>query len=261
MITIKSTSEIEKMRKSGIIAKSVLDKALRMCVPGVSTYEVDKYINDQILSFSATPWFKEIKHYQYASCISINETWLHGVPGDYNLKENDLVSIDVGVRYDGYCADTCWTVTAKKSNKNEPDIRSSFIHPHKEVVHFLNSGVQALIEAINEVRPNSRIGNISNKMQSVVEENGYSVIRDYVGHGIGRKPHEDPPIPCFGTKGAGIVIKKGMTFAIEVMYTMGSPDYNVMKDSWSIVTKDNKLSAMFEHTVALTESGVEILTN
>ena len=172
----------------------------------------------------------------------------------------DIVSVDLGVKKGKYYIDNCWTVVVDKQNATSSEIRSNTLHSNKEVTRFLSSGVKALGQGISQFKVDGRTGDISAKMQQIIENDRYSVIKDFVGHGIGLKAHEDPQIPCYGVNGAGSVLKEGMVFAVEIMYAMGSPDHTTGIDGWSIVTADGKLSAMFEHTVALTKLGPEILT-
>lgn len=260
MIRIKSQKDIEMMREGGIISREILDNALRMCVPGVTTLEIDAYVSTLINKNGVKGWFKEVNDYKYDTCIAVNEVWLHAIPNQYVLKDNDVVSIDIGIIYEGYYLDNCWTVVVKDSNKKEENIRKSIQSNDISVTKFLETGVEALNNAIEKAIVGNHIGDISNAMGSTVNKEGYSTIKDFVGHGVGYTMHEEPQIFCNGTKGAGPDIKDGMVLAIEIMYAMGKNEHIRAKDGWSIITKDNKLSAMFEHTVAVTKNGPIILT-
>jgi methionyl aminopeptidase len=243
---VNKPEQIQILRKAGSISKKVIDSKIR--------------------EFGAEAWFKEEKNYHHSSCLSVNDVWIHGIPGSGKLRIGDIISIDVGIKYKGMYVDHCWTVPVLKDEDEwrEKDLYSSeesysgALDP--QIGLFLQTGIKALDLAIKEFKPNGRTGDISAKMQSVVEGGGYSVIRDFVGHGVGLKSHEDPEIPCFGSKGAGKLLKKGMVLAIEVMYAEGKPDIKIAEDGWTVLTKDSSLSGMYEHTVFLGENGPEILT-
>lgn len=259
MFRIKSSAEIETMREGGKISRKILDEALRMCLPGTVLIDIDDQIGKLLKHYDVESWFKEVNNYPRNSCISVNEVWIHGIPDNTILNEGDVVSIDIGIKYKGFYLDNCWTITVSPENSNIKEIRSAFSHNDNQVQDFLQAGADALDLAINNFKLGNRTGDISASMQEV-EQSGYSVIREFTGHGVGYTPHEDPPIPCYGTYGAGLKVKKNMVLAIEIMYTMGGFEIETAKDGWGIITKDRSLSAMFEHTVALTEDGPEILT-
>lgn len=260
MILIKSDEDIKTMKEAGSLASSILDDALKMVIPRRRVSEIDNKIDESIKKAGAYPWFKEVNGYKYASCISVNDVWLHGIPNDYEIKDFDVVKIDLGVKYKNRYVDTCWTVVANEDNPRKDDIRSSFEHSDPKVKDFLVTGAKVLDNAINMAKVGGHIGDISSEIQTCVESMGYAVIREFTGHGVGLGPHEAPAIPCFGVRGAGPVIKPNMVFAIEVMYTMGKSDIKKAKDQWSTLTKDGCISAMFEHTVAISKSGPSILT-
>lgn len=261
MIYIKTREQIEILREAGKISREILDCALGMCKPGISTGEIDAEIEIQIEKAGAIPWFKEVDNYPNASCISINNVWLHGIPGDYILKVGDVVSIDLGVKYSNMYVDNCWTIVVQEEHRECKDLRSCFFHKDKEITDFLKVGVSALESSIEKFIHGNRVGDISSQMQKIVEDKGYSVIDGFGGHGVGVKQHEDPHVPCTGTSGTGSKLKKGMVLAIEIMHAMGAGSYEIDKDGWSVLTGDGKVSGMFEHTVALTENGPEILTS
>lgn len=258
MIYIKSSEEIKEIRKAGKISADIMNNALKFVVPGVSTIDINNKIENLMKESNVKPWFKEVGNYKYASCIAVNEAWVHAMPSDKKLNKGDVVSIDLGVKYNKYYVDHCWTVVASEIHSDNPTF--DFEHENTEIANFLKCGVDSLNKAISACVKGSRIGNISHAIQESVESAGYSVIKEYTGHGVGIKPHEDPLIPCYGTNGAGELLKVGMVFAIEVMYAIGDPKIVVDSDGWTVLTKDKKLSGMFEHTVALTDDGPEILT-
>lgn len=262
MIQFKNSDEIEKLRLAGKVSKKILESALQMCDEGISTLEIDKFINSEIDKAGAVPWFKEEKDYSFASCISVNEVWIHGIPNDKKLAYGDIVSIDLGVKLDGYYVDHCWTVPVVKPEFRPKDIFSHFSHDSidPKIRTFLKTGQIALSQSIAKFRNGGRTGDISAVMQDITEGAGYSVVKEYTGHGVGLSGHEDPTVSCYGTKGAGALLRRGMVLAIEIMYSMGSPETAVKEDGWSVYAKDESLTAMFEHTVALTEKGAEILT-
>jgi methionyl aminopeptidase len=259
-MNIKSDTQIEGIRKAGKLSAEIMEQALRRCVPGIRPTEIDKFVEGEITKNGAEPWFREVDNYPFATCIAVNEVWIHGMPSSEPLKEGDIVSVDIGVKLDGYYTDHCWTVSVLPENATRKDAFEAFEHGDPKVTEFLKTGAESLYGAISEFRTNSRLGNVSAKMQEIVESKGYSVVRDYSGHGVGLAPHEDPQLPCYGTRGAGPKTWKNMVMAIEIMYTMGNSDIEIAEDGWSAITKDRSLAAMFEHTVALTENGPEILT-
>lgn len=244
MIKIKTPEEIEKIAKAGKIAKQALDKALEVVEPGVKLFEIDKIVDDFITKKGAKPGFKMVEGYDFATCININEGLVHGIPDDYVLKEGDLVSVDLGVYLDGWHSDLSHTVEVG-TNKHE---------------EFLNVGKKALEAGINAFRVGNNLGDIGFEMQKVVENAGYTVSRDLVGHGIGRQLHEEPYVPGYGRRGQGPKLEEGMVFAIEIIYQKGSPEMKIIEDEWTIETKDGSLAGLFENTVALTEDGPKILT-
>ncbi|PIR42521.1 type I methionyl aminopeptidase [candidate division WWE3 bacterium CG_4_9_14_0_2_um_filter_35_11] len=258
MIYIKSIEDINNLRIGGKISANIMNNALKMVVPGVSTFEINEKIEKLMKKEGVVPWFKEIDNYPYATCISVNEAWIHGMPSKYKLKHGDIVSIDLGVKYGKYYIDHCWTVVATNSHSDNPMLDLN--HDDSDIAKFLKVGVESLEKAISNFVEGLRVGDISSTMQQTVENAGYSVVREYTGHGVGIKAHEDPLIACYGTKGAGELLKNGMVFAIEVMYAIGNSKIVVGNDGWTVSTKDKKISGMFEHTVALTENGPEILT-
>ncbi len=252
MVHIKTKEEIEIMRYGGNILSEVLWEVMDFIKPGVTEIEVDALADKLIIEKGGEVGFRRVEGYKYATCISTNNVVVHGIPTDYKLKEGDIIGVDCGVFYKGFNTDMSHSVVVGKSSKNP------------EVDKFLEVGEKALNEAIKQAKIGNRIGNISKTIQDIVEiENGYSIVRSLIGHGVGRDLHEDPEVPGFlhGKIEKTPVLKEGMTIAIEVIYNMGEPDvsfYN--KDGWTIGTTDGSLSGLFERTIAVTQKGPEILT-
>jgi len=244
MITFKSAKDIKIMKEGGKVAAGVLCKVLENVKPGITTLELDTIAEDFIVKCGMKPSFKTVENYSFATCININEGLVHGLPSKYRLKKGDLVSIDLGVYYKGLHTDLSYTVEVETQNEGD----------------FLNAGKKALDEGIKKCVVGSRVGDISSAMQIVVEKAGYSVSRDLVGHGIGRKLHEDPYIPCYGRSGRGAELKEGMTLAVEIIYQKGDYSIKVLGDNWTIVTEDGSLAGLFEHTVVVTKNGPVVLT-
>ncbi len=261
MIRLKTEEDIEIMREGGKISRNILDEALKRCVPGKVLSNLDAEIGSLMAENGVKPWFPEIDNYPANTCISVNEVWLHGIPNDYVLRHGDVVSVDIGVKYKGFYLDNCWTVVANEKNSTKSDIRAAYTGAGAKIKAFLKCGEEALFKAIGQAQVGKRTGDISAAMQKIAESRGYSVIRDFAGHGVGYSSHEDPQILCYGTPGAGSTLKECMVLAIEIMYTMGNSKIKTAKDGWGIITADGAISAMFEHTVAITSNGPKILTN
>jgi methionyl aminopeptidase len=246
MIIGKSKKEIEKMRASGKLAGQVLSHLRTLVEPGISTIEIDKVAEKMIRDAGAIPTFKGYNGFPYSICASVNEQVVHGFPSGYKLKEGDIFSIDCGVTLEGFVGDTATTVPVGKVDEN----RLKLIKVTEECLEL----------AIEQCRPGNHLGDIGWAVQEHAEANGYSVVRDYVGHGIGRRMHEDPQIPNYGKPGHGPKIKPGYVFAVEPMVNKGSHFTKVLSDGWTVVTMDGQPSAHVEHTIAITESGPEVLT-
>jgi methionyl aminopeptidase len=246
VITLKTAHDIELMRKAGKIAAAARALAGEMVKPGVSTKAIDRAVHDFILGQDAVPSFLNYNGYPASVCISVNEQVIHGIPGTYRIKEGDIVSIDVGAVYKGYHGDCAATYTAGECSE--------------EVKNLIKVTRESFFEGINFARAGCRIADISHAIQSYVEKNGYSVVREYVGHGIGTRMHEEPEVPNFGTPGHGPRLIPGMTIAIEPMVNMGGAAIRVLSDGWTVVTRDNKPSAHYENTVLITKGDPEILT-
>ncbi len=247
MIVIKSPDEINKIKKACQIVAEVFERLKSFIKEGLSTKEVEKFIEQIIVKRGGIPAFKGYRGYPASACISINEEVVHGIPSEnVFLKEGDIVGVDVGVVFDGFYGDGAYTFKIGKVS----DIAEKLI----EVTH------QALYKGIEMAVQGNRVGDISNAIQTYVEAHGFSIVRAFVGHGIGRALHEDPQIPNFGKKGTGPKLKKGMTLAIEPMVNVGTFEVEVLSDGWTAVTKDRSLSAHFEHTIAVTDGEPQILT-
>lgn len=244
MINIKTPEEIKVMQSAGKIAAEVLQEVLKSIKPGITTMDLEHIANAEILKRGATPSFKQVEGYKYATCININEGLVHGLPGAYVIKRGDLVSVDMGAFYNGFHSDLSYTVEVETNNYSK----------------FLEAGKKALDNGIFNCIPGNHIGDISAAMQKTIESHGYSVSRDLVGHGIGRELHEDPYVPGYGKPGKGAKIEPGMVFAIEIIYQTGSPEIAIDSDDWTIKTRDGSMGGLFEHTVAVVENGFQILT-
>jgi methionyl aminopeptidase len=246
MIILKSRAEIEKMRKSNAIVAVVLEELRKKIRPGVKTIELDRLSEELALKKGARPAFKGYRGYPYSLCTSVNSEVVHGMPSERELKEGDIVSLDFGILNDGYYGDAAVTVPVGE------------ITP--AAGRLLKVTEEALYRGIAEVKAGNRIGDISAAIQGHVEAAGYAVVRDLVGHGIGKSLHEDPQVPNYGTSGRGVELKPGMVFAIEPMVNEGTYRVDILRDGWTVVTADGKLSAHFEHSVAITENGPVILS-
>ncbi len=247
MIILKSSDELKKIRKSCQIVAEVLEALKSYIKEGLSTREIELFIEKLILKRGGVPAFKGYRGYPASACISINEQVVHGIPSDkVVIKEGDLVSVDVGVICEGFYGDGAYTYKVGKVSE--------------EAERLVKVTEEALYRGIEQALEGRRIGDISYAVQKHVEENGFSVVRAFVGHGIGRALHEDPQIPNFGTASTGPKLKKGMTLAIEPMVNAGTYEVKILADGWTAVTKDGSLSAHFEHTIAVTEDKPEILT-
>lgn len=235
------------MRKAGLITGGALKAAGNAIHEGMSTYELDRVIHDYIVSHGARPSFLHYNGFPASACISVNDTVIHGIPSKTErLKKGDIVSVDVGAYIDGYHGDSARTFAVGE------------ISPEAQAL--MDSTEQSLMEAIKLVMPGLRIGDISHCVQEYNESRGYSVVRQYVGHGVGANLHEDPEVPNFGRPGHGPRLVAGMVIAIEPMINQGTAAVRVLPDGWTVKTADGKLSAHFEHTVAITPSGAQILT-
>jgi methionyl aminopeptidase len=246
MIIIKSSREIDLLKRSNSVIAEVFLQLNPMVEPGVMTRDLDRVAEEVIRSRRALPAFKGYRGFPASICVSINEEVVHGIPGERRLKEGDIVSLDVGVISNGYFGDAAITLPVGKIDQ--------------ESSRLLDVTRRALDIGIEQARTGNRLFDISHAIQIWVEENGFSVVRDFVGHGIGKNLHEEPQIPNFGTPHQGPRLEKGMVFALEPMVNAGGFEVKVLSDGWTVVTADGKRSAHFEHTVAITDNGAEILS-
>lgn len=246
MIIYKSEEEISAIKRSNRIVALVLSELKKMVKPGIRTKELDKYAESRTRSLGAIPAFKGYRGFPASLCVSVNEEIVHGIPSSRILREGDIVSLDFGVIHDGYYGDAAIT------------------YPVGEVSQTARSLIaaveQSFYEGIKQLRVGHRISDISAAVQAYVESQGFSVVRAFVGHGIGMSLHEEPQIPNFGTPGHGPKIRKGMVLAIEPMIAVGDWNVEILEDKWTAITRDKSLSAHFEHTVAVKEKKVEILS-
>jgi methionyl aminopeptidase len=247
VIILKSPAEIDKMRRAGSIVAATRQKVVDAVRPGITTEQLDRVAEEHIAAAGATPNFKGYRGFPATICASINEQVVHGIPGPRVLKEGDLVSLDFGAIWETYHADSAITVFC-----GEP--------PSSEAEKLVRVTEESLQAGISQVREDGRLSDIGHVVQQVVEGAGFSVVREYVGHGIGQSLHEDPQIPNYGDPGRGPSLRPGMVLAIEPMVNLGGWETRVLGDQWTVVTADGGLSAHFEHTVALTEDGPEVLT-
>ncbi len=251
MIVLKNKEEIDKIRSSCCIVVDVLQTLSEKVQPGISTYELDKIAEDMAIKHGARPAFKGYRDYPGSVCFALNQEVVHGIPSKKKIiKDGDIVGMDFGIYKDGYYGDSA--ITAAVGEVSE------------EAVNLLKITKEALYRGIEQARPTNNLYDVSSAIQKHVESNGYSVVRTFVGHGIGASLHEDPQVPNFVPKNSGWSkggkLKAGMVIAIEPMVNVGSPDVKILKDGWTAVTIDGGLSAHFEHTVAITENGPDILT-
>lgn len=246
MIRIKSLKEIELMRRAGKITAAARALAGEMVRPGVTTREIDKAVHDFILKEGAIPAFLNYNGYPASCCISINNEVIHGIPGNRKIAEGDVVSIDVGAQKDGYIGDCAATFIAGKGSP--------------EAEKLVEVTKQSFFEGIKNARVGNRVSDISSAVQRYVEENGFSVVRDYVGHGVGSVMHESPEVPNYGKPGRGPRLLAGMTIAVEPMVNVGGYAVKVLRDGWTVETLDGSLSAHYENTILITNSEPEILT-
>ena len=246
MIVLKSEQEIALMRAAGSLVGQTLELLKKAVCPGITTKELDHMAEQFIRRAGAVPAFKGYCGFPASICSSINEQVVHGIPGPRQLQDGDIISIDIGVKLNRYYGDAAITLPVGE------------VDP--AILKLLSVTEQALNKAIEQAIKGNRLSDISHAVQLHAEAYGYGVVRDYVGHGIGQRMHEDPQIPNYGPPGRGPLLKSGMTLAIEPMINCGTPDVEVLADDWTVVTVDRKISAHFEHTVAITEGEPEILT-
>ena len=247
MIILKSPEEIGKMRRAGRIVASTRERVLAAVRPGVTTGQLDAIADEHLSAEGATASFKGYRGFPASICTSVNEQIVHGIPGDRTLRDGDLLSLDFGAIWDGYHGDSAVSVFV-----GEP--------PSAEAEKLVLVTEESLEAGISQIRAGGRLSDIGTAVQQVVEGAGFSVVREYVGHGIGQSLHEDPQIPNYGPPGRGPELRPGMVLAVEPMVNLGGWETRLLEDDWTVVAADGSLSAHFEHTIALTETGPEILT-
>ena len=247
MIICRSSAEIEKLRRSGRIVRQVLGEIREQVRPGITTLDLERFVVKRLKELGIQPAFKGYRGYPCCLCTSVNDEVIHGIPSERRtLKEGDILSLDMGVVQDGYYGDSAITVPVGAISESAQ--------------RLLRVTEEALEFALDRVRLGNRLGDVSAAVQQHAEQNGYSVVREFVGHGIGKAMHEEPQVPNFGQAGHGPLLKRGMVFAVEPMVNAGGPAVRVLDDNWTAVTVDGKLSAHFEHMVAVTQNGPDVLT-
>lgn len=246
MIVLKSARELERMRKAGWIVREAHREVQKAIRPGVTTKELDRIADRVIRKHGAVPSFKGYNGFPGSICTSVNNELVHGIPGSRVLREGDIISVDIGAQYEGYHGDSAWTYPVGRISETAQ--------------RLLRVTEESLYRGLAKAVPGARLGDISHAIQSYVEAEGFSIVREYVGHGIGHELHEEPSVPNFGPPGRGPRLKPGMTLAVEPMVNEGSRFVRTLDDNWTVVTVDGSLCAHFEHTIAITEEGYEILT-
>ena len=245
-VTIKSPQELEAMAKAGAIVGSALTLLKRSVEPGITTRELDQIAYKEITSHGAKPTFKGYRGFPATICASVNEEIVHGIPGKRVLREGDIIKMDVGATINGFIGDAAISVAVGDVSQ--------------EAIELMDATRESLEEGIKAAGPGNRIGDIGHAVQSYAEARGYGVVREFVGHGVGRFLHEDPQVPNYGDPGKGHLLRPGMCIAIEPMLNMGDWHTRILDDQWTVVTADGRLSSHFEHTIAITEDGPKILT-
>ncbi|MFS0820956.1 type I methionyl aminopeptidase [Bacillus sp. 1P02SD] len=246
MIICKSPREIEILREAGKIVALTHQELQKYITPGISTKELDTIAEKFIRGYDAIPSFKGYNGFRGSICTSVNEELVHGIPGDRVLQDGDIISIDIGAKYNGYHGDSAWTYPVGAISLENQKL--------------LEVTKNALYQGLEEAKPGVRLSNISHAIQVYVETHDFSIVREYVGHGVGKELHEEPQIPHYGPPNKGPRLKPGMVLAVEPMVNAGSRYVNTLADNWTVVTVDGKTCAHFEHTIAITETGYEILT-
>lgn len=247
MIHYRTDSEIELLRKAALLVGKTLGEVGKHIRPGIRTIELDRIAEEFIRDHGAIPAFKGYEGFPGSLCISVNDAVVHGIPGNYELRDGDIVSVDCGTILDGYVGDSAYTFTVGEVSE--------------EIKLFLQRSKESLYKGIEQAVSGNRIGDIGYAIQSYVEQFGYGVVRELVGHGVGRKMHEDPQVPNYGRRGTGTKLSEGIVIAIEPMITLGKKDIVQERDGWTIKTKDRKPAAHFEHDVAVRNGKAEILSS
>lgn len=252
MVYLKTDEEVELLRKANLLVSATLAELAKLIKPGVTTKELDKVAEEFIRDHGAIPTFKGFPNpyggpFPASICTSVNHQVVHGIPNDVPLKEGDIVSIDCGTKLEGFCGDSCYTFPVGKISE--------------EVSNLLKVTKESLYLGIEQAVAGHRLGDISYAVQNHCEKNGYGVVREFVGHGIGKEMHEDPQVPNYGRRGNGILLKSGLCIAIEPMITMGVKDIYMQEDRWGIVTRDQKPAAHYEHSICVRKGKADILSS
>ncbi len=252
MIYLKTDEEVELLREANLLVGKTLAELAKIIAPGVTTRQLDKLADTVIRDHGAEPTFKGFPNpygspFPASVCTSVNEVVVHGIPDDTPLKDGDIVSVDCGTKLNGYCGDSCYTFAVGEVS---PEIRQ-----------LLKTTKESLYEGIAQAVVGHRLGDISSAVQSHCESHGYGVVREFVGHGIGREMHEDPQVPNYGRRGNGLLLKNGLCIAIEPMITLGTREIYMLPDKWGIITRDGKAAAHFEHTVCVRKGKADILSS
>ena len=246
MVTLKSAREIQTMRRSGKITAKVLTDLMKAAKAGMTTGQLDEMAEKGIRELGGVPTFKGYHGYTSSICASVNDQVVHGIPGDYVLKDGDLLSIDIGTTFEGYVSDTAVTIPIGNITQNAQ--------------RLLDVTQECLMVGIAQMQRGNHVGDIGAAVQKHAESNGFGVVRELVGHGVGTAMHEEPQVPNYGKAGTGVLLRPGLVLAIEPMITEGTYEVEILKDGWTVVTADGKLAAHFEHTIAVTDDGPKILT-
>jgi len=246
MIICKTPEEIEVMREAGRIVALTHQELKKHIAPGITTIELDAIAEKFIRQHDAIPSFKGYNGFRGSVCASVNEELVHGIPGERKLNEGDIISLDIGAKFGGYHGDSAWTYGVGKISLENQEL--------------LNVTEQSLYKGLAEAKPGERLSNISHAIQQYAESRNFSIVREYVGHGVGKDLHEDPQVPHYGPPNKGPRLRPGMVLAVEPMVNAGMRYVKTLPDNWTVVTVDGKMCAHFEHTIAITETGYEILT-
>jgi len=246
MIFYKTNEEIESIRKSCLLVSRTLAEVGKFIRPGITTLQIDKLVEAYMRDHGAVPSFLGYRNFPNSACVSVNEMVVHGIPSDYELREGDIVSVDCGATLDGFVGDSAYTFAVGEISEE----KKRLIRVTKE----------SLDKGVEQARIGNRIGDISSVIQDHVERNGFSVVRELVGHGVGRKLHEEPDVPNYGKRGNGLKLQDGLVIAIEPMVNAGTKDVFTAEDDWTVFTRDKRPSAHFEHTVAVRKNGPDVLT-
>lgn len=246
MILIKSARELELMRRAGRLVAECHAALAERIRPGVTTAELDAFVEDYLRRRGGVPTYKGYRGFPASICASVNDVVCHGIPGRQRLREGDVITVDIGVTLEGYHGDSAWTYAVGQVSQ--------------EAQRLMEIGEACLMAGIDQARPGNRLGDVAHAIQSLAEGHGYGVVRDFVGHGIGRQLHEDPDVPHFGKPGTGVRLRPGMTLCIEPMITLADWRVTIDDDGWTARTLDGSLCVQYEHTIAVTEGEAEILT-